>query len=81
MNRRRRDRVSRHAAVIAVNMRWGFVMNDQAVRTKAAQAWEQMRRQAEEFELPAAGKFKTESVTARDNDLPAVNGTGHAGAQ
>jgi hypothetical protein len=73
MNRRRRDRTSRAAGVIAVNVERRFAMKEEVARAMSALV--QMRRQAEEFSWKAAPLSPLKST-----GLPACNGTGHAGA-
>jgi hypothetical protein len=73
MNRRRRDRTSRAAAVIAVNGR--SIMNDQVARATAALA--EMRRRADEFQPLKDRKADTPYTST---GMPVCNGTGHAGA-
>jgi hypothetical protein len=79
MNRRRRDRTSRAAAVIAVNIERRFVVNDQVARAMAALA--EMRRAAEELDVPRDPRSDgLRALLARPGDSPAVRGEGHTGA-
>jgi tRNA U38,U39,U40 pseudouridine synthase TruA len=75
MNRRRRDRTSRAAAVIAVNIERRSFMSDQIAKIIAALA--EMRRQADEFEAQAKQHRQT---PCKSTGMPVCHGNGAAGA-